>query len=67
MKAMKTNKQYKIKQKRKKCYDQKAYYESYNFEPHCMAQGLTVGVKGLQVRTTLYDSRFDSGSERVAS
>ena len=30
-----------------------------------MTQGLTLGVKGLQVRTTLYYSRFDSGREGV--
>ena len=31
-------------------------------------RGLTLGVTGLQLRTTLYDdSRFDSGSERVTS
>ena len=32
-----------------------------------MTQGLTLGVKGLKVETTLYDSRFDFGSERVKS
>ena len=36
-------------------------------EPHCTTQGLTLGVKGLQVKTTLNGSRFDSGSERVTS
>ena len=30
-----------------------------------MTQDSTLVVKGLQVRTTLYDSRFDSGSEGV--
>ena len=28
-----------------------------------MTHGLTVGGKGLKVRITLYDSRFDCGSE----
>ena len=32
-----------------------------------MTKGLTLGVKGLQVRNTLYDSRFDSGSEDLTS
>ena len=32
-----------------------------------MTQGLTLRMKGLKVRTTLYDSRFDSGTERVKS
>ena len=41
--------------------------KSYKLEPHRMTQGLTLRVKGLQVRTTLYESRFDSESERVAS
>ena len=36
-------------------------------EPHCTTQGLTLGVKGLQVRTALYGSRFDSGGERVTN
>ena len=32
-----------------------------------MTQGLTLGVKGLKVRTTLYGLRFDSRSERAKS
>ena len=32
-----------------------------------MTQGLTLGVKRLKVRATLYDSRFDSRSEEVKS
>ena len=32
-----------------------------------MNQGLALGVKGFKVRTTLYESRFGSGSERVKS
>ena len=42
-------------------------WKDYKLEPHCMAQGLTLGVKGLQVRTTLFDWRFDSGNESVTS
>ena len=30
-----------------------------------MTQGLTLGVKGLQVRTTLYDSRYECESLRI--
>ena len=32
-----------------------------------MTQGLTLEVKGLKVRTSLYDSRFDSGRKKVKS
>ena len=36
-------------------------------QPRCMTQGLTLGVKWLKDGTTLYDSKFDSGSEMVKS
>ena len=42
-------------------------YPSYVIKQSCVTQGLTLGVKGLQVRTTFYDTRLDSGSERVTS
>ena len=41
--------------------------KGYKLESHCRTQDSTLGVKRLQVRITLYDTRFDSGSEGVTS